>query len=256
MRNSKIEWCTMSWNPVTGCFHGCKYCYARSIARRFAWKKGLPFKEEVLTKLVIPKPIRDDEGKVQPYPAGFNPTFHKYRLDEPARVKEPQNIFVCSMADLFGDWVPVEWIRDVFDACLKAPQHNYLFLTKNPERYVELKDQGVLVDLPNMWYGTSVTKKSDPFIWFDKFANWFISVEPILEDLGDYHAEHLPNWVVCGAETGNRKGKVVPDKAWIESLMKNLPGVPILMKDSLVPIMGEENMRREFPDSLRVNNER
>ncbi|MFR1061782.1 MAG: DUF5131 family protein [Enterocloster sp.] len=60
------------------------------------------------------------------------PTFHKYRLNE-YQNKKSRNIFVCSMADLFGEWVPDEWIEEVFEACDNAPQHNYLFLTKNPK---------------------------------------------------------------------------------------------------------------------------
>ena len=260
MRKTKIEWCDMTWNPVTGCFHGCQYCYARKITERF----GLSFapklgdqgmegaykynteEEGMDTMLELEKPYKN------PYPMSFYPTFRKYKLDEPSKIKKPQNIFVCSMADLFGNWVPDHWIVSVLEACRKAPQHNFFFLTKNPKRYIELKDKGILVDLPNMWYGTSITKKNDPFVWFDKFANWFISVEPILEDLGAYKAEYFPNWVIIGAETGNRKGKIIPEKVWIDSLVKQLPGVPVFMKDSLVPIVGEENMKREIPETLRL----
>lgn len=252
MKNTKIDWATMSWNPVTGCRHGCQYCYARSIARRFAWKKGLPFKEEVLTKLVIPKPIRDDEGKVQPYPAGFNPTFHKYRLDEPARVKEPQVIFVCSMADLFGSWVPDEWIAEVFEACRRAPWHKYLFLTKNPDRYIELAKKDLLPR--EFWYGYSATTQDQ--LWHFHHAsdcpciNLFISVEPILERMNLPISTHCPaDWIILGAETGNRKGKIVPEREWIEDIVKTCEytGTPLMMKNSLVPIVGEENMIRQFP---------
>lgn len=205
-----------------------------------------------MTKLVIPKPIRDDEGKVQPYPAGFNPTFHKYRLGEPSLVKQGQNIFVCSMADLFGEWVPDDWIEKVFDACRKAPQHVYLFLTKNPSRYEKLKDKGILPDLPNFWYGTTVTKKGDLFLWFERFANWFLSIEPLQEDLGEYISDHKPGWVIIGAETGNRKGKVVPQKEWVDNIVAKcrMMGTKIFMKDSLIPIVGEQNMIREIPSGL------
>jgi protein gp37 len=53
----------------------------------------------------------------------------------PAQKKKPANISVCSMADLFEEWVPDEWIKEVLAACAAAPWHNYMFLTKNPERY-------------------------------------------------------------------------------------------------------------------------
>ncbi|MCL2461960.1 MAG: phage Gp37/Gp68 family protein, partial [Defluviitaleaceae bacterium] len=79
-----------------------------------------------------------------PYPFYFKPTFHRYRLGEPARMKKPKNIFVCSMADMFGDWVPDEWIKAVFEACEAIPRHRYLFLTKNPARYKALAMAGKL----------------------------------------------------------------------------------------------------------------
>lgn len=220
-QKTKIETFESTWNPVTGCLHGCRYCYARSIATRFRGTKA--------------------------YPDGFAPSLREDRLGIPKKWKKGRRIFVCSMADLFGDWVPDEWIEKVFDACKAAPQHTYFFLTKNPSRYENLKNKGILPDLPNFWYGTTVTKKGDPFLWFERFANWFLSIEPLQEDLGEYLSEHMPGWIIIGAETGNRKEKVVPEKKWIDSVTARLPGVPVYMKPSLLPVMGEENMRREFP---------
>ena len=97
MNKSKIEWCDMTWNPVTECLHNCEYCYAEKIAKRFGDGWGL---ERNTRFLEMPaKPIN-------PYPDKFNPSFHKYRLNEPTKIKKPQNVFVCSMADLFGEWIP------------------------------------------------------------------------------------------------------------------------------------------------------
>ena len=218
---TKIETFESTWNPVQGCRHGCDYCYARSIATRFKGSKA--------------------------YPDGFEPTFRRELLDLPQKWKRPRRIFVCSMADLFGGWVPDEWIEEVFAACLKAPQHTYFFLTKNPGRYMDLKEKGTLLDLPNFWYGTTVTKRSDSFVWFDRFANWFLSIEPLQEPLGKYMYDRKPGWVIIGAETGNRKGKVIPEKEWIDFLVEEFKDVPVYMKPSLLPVMGEENMRRELP---------
>nr|DAP30683.1 MAG TPA: Protein of unknown function (DUF5131) [Caudoviricetes sp.] len=99
MNKTKIDWATMSWNPVTGCRHGCPYCYARRTARRFdtgcADPAPLPGGLHVLTEKI----------KATPYPYGFEPTMHRYRLNQPERQEEPQTVFVCSMADLFGRWV-------------------------------------------------------------------------------------------------------------------------------------------------------
>ena len=193
------------------------------------------------------------ENKKAPYPFDFNPTFHRYRLDEPMQKTKPQTIFVCSMADLFGDWVPDEWIEEVFAACEKAPQHRYLFLTKNPKRYAILANAGKLPrrrNFPNFWYGTSVTKHGDKAFTSGVAYNTFLSVEPLLEPLrvglGSFGGTNL---IIVGAETGNRKGKVTPQREWVDNICEaaDLTRAAVFMKDSLVPVVGEENMRRELP---------
>ena len=140
---TKIDWADASWNPVTGCLHDCEYCYARKIANRFGGRIAAdddsfhsihPMTGGCSLSVVEEQQYRmtnDGDVAVAPYPFGFTPTFHRYRLDIPARWTKPRNIFVCSMADLFGVWVPEEWILEVMEACVKAPQHRYMFLTKN-----------------------------------------------------------------------------------------------------------------------------
>ncbi len=259
MNKTKIEWCDSTWNPVTGCLHGCEYCYARKIANRFMPKKDY-IPDEYLkiiengTNSTLNEPFYDNNRKITPYPFGFAPTFHKYRLDEPARKTKGQNIFVCSMADLFGDWVPDEWITEVFEACEKAPQHNYLFLTKNVGRYYKVE----FPSMENLYFGTSITREAEmyKFNYLPAFNNTFVSMEPILEDLKPSEHNILfrqVDWVIIGAETGNRKGKIIPKKEWIDGIVEQCRenNSPIFMKDSLVPIMGEENMLREFPEGLR-----
>ncbi len=242
MKKTKIEWCDSTWNPVTGCLHGCEYCYAKSIAIRFGTYPHLSCKIRKIEYLV-------DKPK-NPYPFSFTPTFHKYRLDEPQKWTKPRTIFVCSMADLFGEWVPDEWIDEVFAACENAPQHRYLFLTKNVSRYA---DYGVPIS-DNMWYGISVTNESSMSDFNDLPArvNTFISFEPLLGDL-QVNKHNIMfsqvDWFIIGAETGNRKDKVIPQKEWIDDVVSlaNKYKKPVFMKDSLIPIVGEENMRREFP---------
>lgn len=265
MNKTKIDWCDSTWNPVTGCLHGCEYCYARSIAKRFG---GYTYAMEDLHDDVYAKDdsaIREldrplyvlrgstfEESKYQkaPYPYDFIPTLHRYRLNDYA-TKRGRNIFVCSMADLFGDWVPDSWIREVFEACWNAPQHNYLFLTKNPERYAE---SGVPGD-KNFWFGTSVCHKKDveKCKYLPLGANKFISIEPILEDLEiiDSPAINYVDWFIIGAETGRRKDKVIPDRKWIEDIVNECRknGKPVFMKSSLAPIWGEP-LIQEFPKEL------
>lgn len=240
MNKTKIDWADYSWNPLSGCLHNCEYCYARRIANRFADKRNLTYVDGV----------KPEHLSNIPYPWGFLPTFHPNRLDDPQKVKKPQSIFVCSMADLFGEWVPDEWIKEVFEACKKAPQHRYLFLTKNPKRYKELDKKGVLPISDNFWYGTTATTDSEKF-FYSRYLNTFISIEPILskfEAIGDQNRHVVCDWVIVGAETGNRKGKVIPKKKWIMNIKNQCQdaGVPIFMKESLIELMGN-NFIQKFP---------
>lgn len=260
MINSKIGWCDDTFNPISGCLHGCEYCYAKDIAHRFGgWTDSdgdthhdTILKDDSLVR-VLDKPLQimrgEKEGKwpKAPYPYDFTPTFHRYRLNDYIG-KKGRNIFVCSMADLFGKWVPDEWIQEVFSTCEKAPQHNYLFLTKNPGRYVELAEKGILKCSGNMWYGWSQTRKEDAkTLCFPNNPNLFISVEPILEPV----RPSLEDWIIVGAETGRRKDKVAPRREWIEQIVDDCRkfGIPLFMKSSLADIWGEP-LIQEFPEGL------
>ena len=263
MNKTKIDWCESTWNPVTGCYHNCEYCYAAKIAKRFEgydfYQKQAPRSimeiENNLHRVEKDRPFYKENvntGKkyVAPYPFGFEPTFREDKLDEYVN-KKGRAIFVCSMSDLFGDWVPDEWILEVFEACKKAPQHTYLFLTKNPKRYLELGKKDLLPKADNMWYGTTITHPEDPY-FFSKNHNTFLSIEPILEDFtGEYlnFNKACTKWVILGAETGNQKNKVVPKKEWIDFISSccEKEGVPLFMKESILPIVGGENFVQEYP---------
>lgn len=265
-QNTKIDRCDASWNPVTGCYHGCEYCYARSIAKRFSCEGQTLDAPPELQRVwlmdggadlrqkgchVLRYPVRLlDSGRICPYPFAFASTLHRYKLDEPQKWTRPRTIFVCSMADLFGDWVPDSWIEDVFAACENAPQHRYLFLTKNPKRYSLLKKAGILPRETNVWYGTSTPRMNDAYAIG---PNTFVSIEPILEpftDIGEVNC----GWVIVGAETGSRKNKIVPTKDWIMPIIDACyyEGVPIFMKESLREIMGDD-FRQEFPWEVNSN---
>lgn len=262
--NTKIDWCDSTWNPVTGCLHGCEYCYARRIAERFSTAMAMP-DFELLVPVDEPhpvyelsEPVRHDfhGNKREPYPYGFQPTFHRYKLDEPQHWKKPRNIFVCSMADLFGDWVPDEWITDVFRSCDAAPYHRYLFLTKNSRRYAYLDDllppHRRLSYVSEMWFGHSYTGFGDyiPMLRIPT-KHRFVSIEPLLHELSERdirNAVEFNHWIIIGAETGHRKGKISPEKNWVDGIVyrakKNC--VPVFMKDSLRELMGDD-FKQEFP---------
>ena len=243
MQKTGIEWCDSTWNPVTGCFNDCPYCYAKGIANRFT----TPF-ETFKKKMVSYELTGPNDQCVQgefhcPFPFGFRPTFYKERLIEPQKHKKAQRIFVCSMADLFGPWVPDDWIIQVFDACKAALQHKYMFLTKFPERYADLAYKGVLPSLDNFWYGQSAS--SGIVQAFLGPYHQFLSAEPLFEIVEPWGFE----LVIIGAETGNRKGKITPDESMI-SITSLRSMCHVFMKDSLVPIIGEDHMLRQMPEGL------
>ena len=264
---TEIDWADATWNPVTGCLHGCEYCYARKIAERFGANQMPIFADYP----VLREPVRCTDtytymrdagistGKIQPYPFGFLPTFHRYKLDDPQKWKKPRTIFVCSMADLFGYWVPDEWIEEVFKACEAAPWHRYLFLTKNPKRYSDLYDKGIMpkgVKAWNKYFGCTITKQTDECFFNNLYGNGidhpgFISIEPIMDDFVAGEIDKDENgikWIIIGAETGNRKGKVIPKREWIEHIAETCrrSHIPVFMKESLRELMGDD-FRQEFP---------
>jgi protein gp37 len=280
---TKIDWCDSSWNPVTGCLHGCEYCYARNIAKRFSCEGQTLDAPAELQRVwledggadlrqkgchVLRYPVRLlDSGRICPYPFAFAPTLHRYKLNEPQKWKKPRTIFVCSMADLFGEWVPDGWIDDVIRASQHAQQHRYLFLTKNPERYDEWLERFEeskipgLDEIQNCWFGASATNNEQLERANRSRAMW-LSIEPIKEHIQtdeDQFMEFIPTpagelerprwaWVVIGAETGNSKDKVKPEKEWIDDIVGacDCYKTPVFMKESLRQLMGAD-FRQEFP---------
>lgn len=203
---------------------------------------------------VLDAPMMNETGSPLVYPFGFEPTFYRYRMNIPGKLKMGNNIFVGAMSDIFGSWVPCSCLDDIFSVCMKYPIHNYLFLTKNPKRYTEY---GVPVR-ENMWYGTSITRELEMgrYKALPAGCKTFISMEPLLEDLKPEHYEDLfqqVDWVILGAETGRNKKKIIPAFEWIKKITDEADRhkIPVFMKSSLRPIVGEEGMRMEFPDQLQ-----
>lgn len=261
MNRTGIEWCDYTWNPMTGCYNGCSYCYARNIARRFCTNEH--GKEGVLSpcdgkcnechKMDGPEFWNErvriaPEGAVFPY--GFYPTFYPDRLDEPAKAKKPKTIFVGSMTDLFGRWVSASFIVQVLDACAKAPQHRYCFLTKNPDRYNELDILALLPYDARFWFGATVTKQDDirrltempvhlKTFWSMEPLHGPVDMNQLLGCTGPFC--DIPDRIIIGAETGNRKGKIIPRREWVTEIMGfcKANGIPVLVKD---------NLRKLYPD--------
>jgi protein gp37 len=190
-----IEWAKWSWNPITGCNHGCKYCYARDIAQRLFKPKFEP--------AFYPARLRCPEFTVQPEEAKKNIGF--------------KNVFTCSMADLFGKWVPRDLIELVLDVVRKSPSWNFLFLTKFPKRYLEFEFPD------NAWVGTSVDRQKrvgeaeSVFKDVKARVKW-LSCEPMLEDLTFKHLDRFQWVVIGGSSRSTQTPEFKPPRDWVTHL--------------------------------------
>jgi protein gp37 len=223
-----IDWARWSWNPITGCEHNCPYCYAHDIAERF-------------------------RGTTQFFPNGFEPTLHPGRLSAPLNRMPPpsddprdRRIFVCSMADLFGRWVPEEWIEAVLQVIRQAPAWTFLMLTKFPKRMAEF-------EIPkNVWMGTTVDLQArvenaeKAFEHVRAGVKW-LSLEPLLESLQFSHLDRF-NWMVIGgASKSSKTPERKPNPEWIADLRRHADAakVPVYEKSNL--------LRKEEPGGPRYN---
>jgi hypothetical protein len=154
------------------------------------------------------------------YQDGFKLTIHADRLDHPLRRKAPTTFFVNSMSDLFHEDVPDSFIDSVLDVCKRTPQHTYQILTKRSER---LPRFFATRDCPtNAWLGVSVEdrKYGVPRIAHlrkVRAAVRFLSVEPLLEDLGKLDLTGM-HWVIVGGESGAMARPMRP--AWAENVRR------------------------------------
>jgi protein gp37 len=234
-----VSWARWTWNWITGCLHGCPYCYAREIA------------------------LSSRSAKY--YPAGFAPVFHPERLAAPLHTSVPaahrddpawHRVFSGSQADNYGRWVPDEWIEAGHAAMRAGPRHwQYILLTKFPARYVGL-------DMPDgAWIGTSVDEQKRVRIAEDAFrqipaegtVRW-LSLEPLLEPLS-FTDLSMFGWVVIGAQTATRQpGGAVPAFAppfeWVARIVAQAreAGCKVHLKPNLLGKTSSQSPGMQLPD--------
>lgn len=255
MNLSKIGWCDFSWNPVTGCRAYCEFCYGRNQAARLCGTVRINLGSAQIQKgpkrglFILPAPFHNDADKVIAYPAGFAPTFHTYRLRMVADKKKPANIYVCSTGELFGEWIPDKWIDSVFHACQAAPWHNYMFLTKHPERYAQLCAAKKLPAQDNFWYGTYLSDGAKPFCSEQYHTFVYIDLTGV-----SLEAIRLPEteWIIIGCDTLLRRDTEPPGRAMFEAILRNRGERPVFMKDSkLIRAIWNAPLIKEFPAPLQ-----
>lgn len=200
---SDIEWTNATWNPVRGCTKispGCLNCYAKTFAERW---RGIP-------------------GHA--YEFGFDLRRVPEHLPDPLRWAEPKKIFVNSMSDLFHEDVPDDYIEKVCDVMLAADWHEYQVLTKRPERMAALL-KGPLTaaaEASHILWGVSVEDRKHGVPRIEKLRdsgarNTFLSIEPLLEELGTIDLSGI-SWVIVGGESG--PGARPMDEAWVRSIRR------------------------------------
>lgn len=259
MGDTKIQWATKVWNPVTGCTKisdGCRSCYAERMANRLRGRCGYP---------------ADDP---------FQVTLHPEKLNEPLKWRKPSRIFVCSMGDLFHEDVPTEFIWQIFSVMLEARHHTFIVLTKRSERMKMILNEMVISsgkELPENVIGMVTVEKQEyenrivdlletPFKWRG------LSIEPMLEAVDLLNDDYLGgciycetcleespktcierdakiDWVICGGESGPNARPMHPD--WVRSLREQCQaaGVPYFFKQ-----WGEWVHESQAPDILENYN--
>ena len=202
-------------NLVIGCTIGCSYCYARNNVRRFH--------------------MTEDFSRPEYFPG-------KLKLMDR---KRPQNLLLTGMSD-FSDW-DSEWREEVFARIARNPQHQYIFLTKRPEK-IQFS-----TELDNVWFGVTVTSAKEKgriqaMREHIRAKHYQVSFEPMVDDIGEVDFTGI-EWIVVGTETGRRKGKSESKTEWVWNLtdQAHSRGIPVFMKEDLLPVMGEAQMIQELP---------
>lgn len=211
---SAIEWTDATWNPVRGCTKvspGCKHCYAETFSERFRGVPGHPFEH------------------------GFDLRLVPEKLQEPFGWARSRRVFVNSMSDLFHERVSDAFIMHVFSVMRRADWHIYQILTKRPERMKELVARMPwIAKCQHIWLGVSVEDRAHGLPRIDllrstRAAVRFLSIEPLLEDLGEFTLGAI-DWVIVGGESGPHARPM--QEPWVLSIRDLcwVAGVPFFFK--------------------------
>jgi len=200
---SHIEWTDATWNPVRGCTKispGCTHCYAETFAERFRGVKG------------------------HPYELGFDLRMVPSKLEEPLSWKKPRLVFVNSMSDLFHEGVPADYIQKVVEVMVAANWHTFQVLTKRSERMRALLASQLkfAAALTHIWWGVSAEDRKHGLPRIEHLRQSaatvrFVSIEPLLEDLGELDLSGI-DWVIVGGESGH--GARPMKKEWVVSIQR------------------------------------
>jgi len=208
MNLTKIEWTDWTLNPVVGCNHGCEYCYASKQAKRQKQRCELCY--------------------------NFLPHPHLERLKHLSLIQKPKKVFIDSMWDWNSSRVEEEWLMRIIDRMKECSQHTFQILSKRPKGYVRFEFPS------NVWLGTSIATTEDchrveTLANLENLNTKFVSIEPIHEHINFWFSKKGIDWIIIGAETGNRKEKIRPEAEWIMSIIENarVEEIPLFIKGNV-----------------------
>lgn len=198
MNKTNIEWCDYTWNPVTGCKRGCKYCYAKRIHDRF---NSIPFS-------II--------------------TYHSNRIAEPSKLKKPATIFVGSMSDI--EYWNKDFTLMILAECQKNKRHTFMFLSKNPKSYAGFCWPS------NTMQGLTLTSSHDIGAYYAltqmcSFPRPYLSIEPLLGPVLYHSALEAMEKIIVGAMTGPHA--IAPLKEHIDNLKQHIPSNNLFLKTNI-----------------------
>lgn len=220
----KIEWTEKTWNPSAGCTKissGCKNCYAEPMAKRL---RG---------------------NGVAGYENGFEFSTVPSRLNVPLKRKKPTVYFVNSMSDIFHEKMPDEYIDKIFNIIEQTPRHTYQILTKRADRMLQYLSVRAIPK--NIWLGVTVDNRKEGLPRIDKLRNLqatvlFLSIEPLLEDLGEMNLKNI-DWVIVGGESGNKARPM--DKEWVLNIKQQCETECIAFFFKQWGTWGEDKVKRK-----------
>jgi len=226
------NWAGWSWNPITGCYHNCQYCYAYDKARKYY----------------------DD----RPLEERFNPRLWEERLSAPRNTRyrctdnlRDKLVFVCDMGDMFGDFIPDEWIKKVLRQVWRNQQWIFVFLTKNPKRLIN-------IEWPeNAWVGATVDYQwrvgpTEEAFKKIKAPIKFISCEPLMGPVV-FSSIDIFDWIIIGGRNETaRMPAGQPEWSWVESLITQAreSNVKIFFRPNL-KIGMEDEKPRQYPVEMK-----
>jgi len=227
----KIEWTEQTWNPSAGCTKisaGCKNCYAEIMANRL------------------------QAMNVEGYENGFQFNIVASRLNDPFKRKKSTIFFVNSMSDIFHEQMPIDYLDKIFKVIENTPQHTYQVLTKRADRMFDYLNNR---EIPkNIWLGVTVENIKDGLPRIDKLRKLkatvlFLSIEPLLEDLGNINFENI-DWVIVGGESGNRARPM--DENWVLNIKKQCEDNDIAFFFKQWGTWGADKVKRNKKDNGKI----